>query len=103
MSARCAGNSETENGQEQGELRAAANKATMFQPVRGCERSEQTEEVQENRYAFSYLLFQLTLSISEHLQTPPCVGRWHGAAVTEGVLQNCLTYYYHDRYLLYQI
>ena len=33
LSARCAGNSETENGQEQGELRAAANKATMFQPV----------------------------------------------------------------------
>ena len=32
MSARCAGCSETENGQEQGELRAAANKATMFQP-----------------------------------------------------------------------
>jgi hypothetical protein len=32
LSARCAGNSETENGQEQGELRAAANKATMFQP-----------------------------------------------------------------------
>ena len=33
MSARSAGCSETENGQEQGELRAAANKATMFQPV----------------------------------------------------------------------
>ena len=32
MSARCAGCSETENGQEQEELRAAANKATMFQP-----------------------------------------------------------------------
>ena len=32
LSARSAGNSETENGQEQGELRAAANKATMFQP-----------------------------------------------------------------------
>ncbi len=46
MSARCAGCSETENGQEQGELRAAANKATMFQPVRGCEQSEQTEGVQ---------------------------------------------------------
>ena len=46
LSARCAGCSETENGQEQGELRAAANKATMFQPVRGCERSEQTEGVQ---------------------------------------------------------
>ena len=41
MSARCAGNSETENGQEQGELRAVANKATMFQPVRGfCEAKD---------------------------------------------------------------
>ena len=50
MSARCAGCSETENGQEQEELRAAANKATMFQPVRGCERSEQTEGVQKNRF-----------------------------------------------------
>ncbi len=46
MSESCAGCSETENGQEQGELRAAANKATMFQPVRERERSEQTEGVQ---------------------------------------------------------
>ena len=50
MSARCAGNSETENGQEQGELRAAANKATMFQPVRGkMTLVILTEGVQENR------------------------------------------------------
>ena len=40
MSARCAGCSETENGQEQGELRAAANKATMFQPEWPCVAGE---------------------------------------------------------------
>ena len=54
MSARSAGNSETENGQEQGELRAAANKATMFQPVRGkMALVILTEGVQENRFTRS--------------------------------------------------
>ena len=62
LSARSAGYSETENGQEQGELRAAANKATMFQPVRGkMTLVILTEGVQENRFTCSYLLYQLTL------------------------------------------
>ena len=86
MSARCAGNSETENGQEQGELRAAVDKATMFQPVCGkMTLVILTEGVQENRFACSYLLHQLILSILEYHQKPPCRGRWHGVAVTEGV------------------
>ena len=35
-----------------------------------------TEGVRQNRYAHSYLLNQLTLSILEYLQKPPCGGRW---------------------------
>ena len=51
-----------------------------------------TEGVRQNRYAHSYLLNQLTLSISEYHQKPPCGGRWHGVAVTEGVRQNRFTF-----------
>ena len=70
MSARSAGNSETENGQEQGELRAAANKATMFQPVRvEMPSGILTEGVQENRtrhaQLYRYLLYKVRSALSQ--------------------------------------
>ena len=76
MSARCAGCSETENGQEQGELRAAANKATMFQPEWPGEAGELanrglTEGVQEERFTFLSTLPIITLAILRITQIIP--------------------------------
>ena len=47
MSASCGRVSETENGQEQGELRTAVSKATLFQPEWPCVAGEVDMSVSE--------------------------------------------------------